>query len=55
MPNFNYKLKIEIITNGFAKFLRMSDINDDLDIYQQNNLNRNYIQNQNRLLNENTN
>lgn len=48
MPNFNYKLKIEIITNGFTKFLRMSDINDDLDIYQQNNLNRNYIKNQNR-------
>ncbi len=38
-----YKLKIEIITNGFTKFLRLSDINDDLDINQQNSLNRNYF------------
>lgn len=31
MPNLLYKLKIEIVTNGFTKFLRLTDINDEVD------------------------
>ena len=44
MPSLQYKLKIEITTNGFTKFLRLSDINDELDINQNKNLNINYFQ-----------
>ena len=38
MPNFNYKLKIEIITNGFTKFLRMpQNPKTPIPLYFQNN------------------
>ena len=35
MPNLIYKLKIEILTNGFTKYLRLSDIDDNLDFIQR--------------------